>query len=179
MGYPFRSRLKHSHAGSISVIQMKDLTDMNVVDCHSLIRVDVGSLKTHHLVKPGELIFRSRGKMATTALLNVDPGDAVVAAPLIRIQIKNRQILPEYLNWYFSQSNTQNWFAARREGTHGGMINKLTLEHFEVEIPSIKTQKEILEISELLKKENKLTEELQVKRNIYVSTLLMQLAQGE
>ena len=179
MGYPFRSGLRNDVMGSYAVIQMKDLSRTNRVDCSSLIRIDLNNIKPHHLVKQNDLIFRSRGQITTTAIFVDNLGDAIVAAPLIRIRVTDHQILPEYLNWYFSQKKTQNWFAARREGTHGGMISKTTLENLEVDIPYMENQKKILKIDALLKKENELTEKLGEKRNLYVSTLLMQLAKGE
>ena len=75
-GYSFRSRIESMDSGNIAVIQMKDLTSSNRVDCSELLRVDLDMPKGHHLVRPGDLVFRSRGLTSSSALLADDPGDA-------------------------------------------------------------------------------------------------------
>ena len=53
MGYSFRTRIESMDSGAVAVIQMKDLTDQNRVDCSALARVDMEKPKEHHLAKPG------------------------------------------------------------------------------------------------------------------------------
>src|SRR6266516_2488855 len=108
-GYSFRSRLESMETGSVAVIQMKDLTNANLVCCDELVRVDMETPKAHHLVRPGDLIFRSRGLINNAALLVDDPGNAVLAAPLLRIRVTSKSVLPEYLNWYISQLPAQSY----------------------------------------------------------------------
>ena len=179
MGYPFRTRIRSQKSGDIHVIQMKDLNDENFVDCSGLVLAQIDKVKEHHFIQTKDLIFRSRGQSATTAILMDDLDKAVVAAPLILIRVSRDSVLPEYLNWFFSQIQVQKWFTSRREGTHGGMISKLTLENLEIDIPSIDKQRKILDVDKLLKKERNLTEKILEKRNQFISSLLMQLAKGE
>lgn len=179
MGYPFRSRLIHSTDGSVSVIQMKDLTDSNEVDCTELVRVDLDQIKSYHFIKAGELIFRSRSQNTTAALFKENQKNTVVAAPLIRIQLKTDQVLPEYLRWFFEQTQIQSWFASHREGTYGGMVNMTTLGNLEVSIPSLEDQNKILTLNDLLQKENEIVNKLTAKRNQYFSEVLIKVAKGE
>ena len=67
MGYSFRSRLEATGSGETAVIQMKDLLDENTVDCRNLIKIDMETVKDHHLVKKGDLVFRARGLINTSA----------------------------------------------------------------------------------------------------------------
>ncbi|NLB68509.1 MAG: restriction endonuclease subunit S, partial [Lentisphaerae bacterium] len=87
MGYSFRSRLETTTGGDVAVIQMKDLANDNTVDCNNLAKIELDSLKEHHLTQHNDLIFRSRGHTLTAAILLSDPGRAVVAAPLLRIRV--------------------------------------------------------------------------------------------
>jgi len=108
MGYSFRSRLESVANGNVAVIQMKDLLDDNKVGCDDLIKVDMETVKDHHLARKGDLIFRSRGQVINAAILLDDPERAVVAAPLLRIRVvKPQRLLPEYLNWYINQRDAQ------------------------------------------------------------------------
>ena len=178
-GYSFRTRLESLDSGAVAVIQMKDLTGSNQVCCDELVKVDMDTPRGHHLVRPGDLIFRSRGLTSTSALLTDDPGVAVLAAPLLRIRITSNSILPEYLNWYISQPPAQSYFASCAEGTALKMISKQSLENLEVFVPSIARQRLVVEMASLAAEEQRILKTLAEKRNQYISSKLLQLAQGE
>jgi len=179
-GYTFRSRIEAVEDGRVSVIQMKDLLDDNTVDCNGLISIEMETVKEHHLVRKGDLFFRSRGHISTAAILLDNPGNAIVAAPLLRIRVKNqKEVLPEYLNWYFSQRDAQIFLTSRARGTVQKMISKQAIEQLEIAVPSIEKQKTIVEMASLVAREHVLLHLITQKRVQYISTLLMQLATGE
>lgn len=178
MGYSFRARLESKDNGTVSVIQMKDLTDQNRVDVKALAMVDMEKTKTHHLVKPGDLIFRSRGLTTTSAILFDDPGPTVVAAPLLRIRVTHQKIIPEYLNWFISQKPAKIYFSSQAKGTTQKMISKESLEDLEVDLPPIERQKGIAALAALAEKEQQLLKKLADKRREYVAGSLIRLAQG-
>jgi len=180
MGYSFRSRLEASRGGDVAVIQMKDLLDDNTVDCSGLMKIDLESVKEHHLARQGDLVFRSRGQVTTAAVLNETPGKAVVAAPLLRIRItKPNKILPEYLNWYISQRDAQIFLTSRAKGTVQKMISKQAIEDMQVFLPSLEQQKNIIELAYLSAREQTILSTLAAKRELYISKVLMQLVKGE
>jgi len=179
MGYSFRSRIEATGSGAVAVIQMKDLAEDNCVDCSGLTQVDMEFPKEHHIVKQGDLIFRSRGLTATSAILKDNPGVAVVSAPLLRIRVNEQFVLPEYLNWFISQSSAQSYLASRAIGTAQKMITKDALESLEILLPSLERQRAITELAALADKEQCILKTLAEKRNHYITTTLIQLAQGE
>lgn len=180
MGYSFRSRLEASEGGGVAVIQMKDLLNDNTVGCDDLVKIDMEAVKEHHLAQKGDLVFRSRGHVTTAAVLLKDPGKAVVAAPLLRIRVtKPDTVLPEYLNWYISQRDAQIFLTSRAKGTVQKMISKQAVEDLEVTLPSLKKQKNIVELASLIAREQTLLHRLADKREQYISTILMQFAKGE
>lgn len=179
-GYSFRSRLDAFGVGHIGVIQMKDLSEDNAVDCSGLVKIDMGELKEHHFVRKGDLVFRSRGLLTTSAVLLDDPGRAVVAAPLLRIRVANSsRILPKYLNWYINQRDAQVFLHSRSIGTAQKMIGKEALDALEVYVPDLTRQKNIVELAALSAREQRLFHALADKRDQYISELLMQCAKGE
>ena len=180
MGYSFRSRLEASRGGKVAVIQMKDLLQDNTVGCKKLVKIEMETVKEHHLAQKGDLVFRSRGQITTAAILLEDPGKAVVAAPLLRIRItKPDKILPEYLNWYISQRDAQIFLASRAKGTVQKMISKQAIEDLEVYLPTLEQQKNIVELAKLSARERTILSTLSEKRDQYISTVLMQFAKGE
>jgi restriction endonuclease S subunit len=180
MGYSFRSRLEASENGNIAVIQMKDLLDDNSVDCSGLMKIDMHTLKEQHFAKKRDLVFRSRGQVNTSAVILDNPGNAVIAAPLLRIRITDpEKVLPEYLNWYISQADAQRYLTSMQAGTSVNMIRSTQLEQMPVHLPSLKMQKNIVELAALSARERMILNTLAEKRGRYISTLLIQLAKEE
>jgi restriction endonuclease S subunit len=176
MGYSFRTGLDFMNRGDIAVIQMKDL-DEDQVDCDNLLYIEIGNLKPHHLVKPGDLVFRSRGQLSTSAIIATDPGPAVVAAPLLRIRVKHDLVLPEYLNWYINQTPAQAFFESRARGSTQKIIGKEALENLEVDLPSLERQRTIAELAALAQKEQELMKRIFELGSLHIAKLLMQMAQ--
>lgn len=179
MGYTFRSRLESEDRGTIAVIQMKDLTDENRVNIKELIRIDMEKINEHHLVKPCDLIFRSRGQVMTASILVDDPGKAVVAAPLMRIRVISDYVFPEYLNWFINQIPAQAFLARCAEGTAQKMISKQALENMEIFIPPLERQKTIINLAALAEEEQFLIKRIADKRGHYITSTLIKLAKGE
>ncbi len=178
-GYSFRSRLESMDSGTVAVIQMKDLTGDNRVNCDELTKLDMEIPKVHHLVKPGDLIFRSRGLTSNSALLEEDPGYAVLAAPLLLIRVTSDCILPAFLNWFISQRPAQVYLASCSEGTSLKMISKQSLENLEVDVPSLLQQWVIVELASLAEEEQRLTKLIAEKRKQYITATLLQIAEGD
>lgn len=176
MGYPFRSRLERSEQGNVSVIQMKDIDEHSRLRTEDLVRVLMPDVKEHHLVLPQDIVFRSRGYTTTSALIHQDPGAAILAAPLLRIRVKKRQVLPSYLNWYINQSTAQAYLTSRAKGTSVPMISKHAVEEMEVIVPPLERQKRIVELAALASTEQRLLKKLAEKRNQYMRGILMQFA---
>ena len=180
MGYSFRSRLDTTAGGGVAVIQMKDLLGDNTVSCDDLVRIDMEGIKDHHLAQRGDLVFRSRGQVNTAAVLLEDPGKAVVAAPLLRIRVTNPdKVLPEYLNWFISQRDAQVFLTSRAKGTVQKMISKHAVEELVIALPSIEQQLSIVELAALSAREQFLLDALAMKREQYISAVLMKIAKGE
>ena len=179
MGYSFRARLDVVESGDVSVIQMKDLRDDHTVDCDDRVKVEMKEVKEHHLVRKGDLVIRSRGLLTTSAIVPEEPGNAVVAAPLLRIRVGNSgKVLPEYLNWYINQRDAQAFLHSRAIGTAQKMIGKEALEELEVFVPDLSRQKNIVEMAALSAREHVLLNALAEKRKQYISAVLMQSAKG-
>lgn len=180
MGYSFRSRLESAGCAGVSVIQMKNLLDDNTVSCERLMQIEMDVVKEQYLAQKGDLIFRSRGQVTTSAILVDNPGMALVAAPLLRIRVYDSgKILPEYLNWYISQKEAQVYLTSRSEGTAVKKISKKELEDMVVSVPSLKTQKDIIELASLSAREHSLLCMLAHKKEQHISAVLMQMAKGE
>lgn len=174
MGYSFRSRLEHDPQGEIAVIQMRDLVDggVNATGCTRVTLLDGNS---HHFLRPGDLLFRSRGVSYGAVLVPADIGHAVLAAPLLRI--RPRKVLPTYLCWFINTPATQARLAAIAEGTSVQMIRAEALKALEIPLPSEAVQHRIAEAAGLAEREAWLMTELASRRQRIAAHLLMRCAQ--
>ncbi|MCD4655579.1 restriction endonuclease subunit S [bacterium] len=179
MGHPFRSRIERIPGADIPVIQMRDLTKDNYIDCHDLANVNMDKINSIHRVEKGDLLFRSRGQNWNIAIFQDELSGVLLAAPLLRVRLLTDQILPEYLWWYINQPRTQTYFARNVRGTTQMMISKNVLAHLEVFLPSLEKQKAIVNITRLYLREEQLQKQLSEKREKMVSATLYSVAKGE
>ncbi len=176
MGYPFRSRLEHDAMGAIAVVQMKDIDDASALHVEDAVRVELEDFKEHHLIRPGDLVFRSRGRTNSVALVSADIGPAVLAAPMLLI--RPVEVSPAYLLWYINLPATQATLAAQAEGTSVRMISKAALEVLEIPVPSRGKQQLIVEVSALATAEQCLLEQIAHARKRLADGVLLRYARN-
>lgn len=179
MGYPFRSRLESDPKGDISVIQMKDIDDHNRLDTSHLTPVHLRNINPAHLVNPGDLIFRSRGRVNTASLVSHPLDKTVVAAPLFRIRPATDKVLPAYLAWYINQPQAQAYLERQASGTISRMIHKKTVSEMAIELPPLERQHQVARLAALAGREQELLQRLAEKRKIYADGILIKLAQSK
>ncbi|HAH62484.1 MAG TPA: hypothetical protein DCL73_10355 [Treponema sp.] len=178
-GCPFRERLEADAAGTIRVIQLKDLSDRNIVDFSNAVRIYMPAPSESYFLHKGDLVFRSRGYITTAALMTEDADDVILAAPFLRIRIHDRTlVLPDYLNWYISTKPAQRYFTARQAGTSVNMVAAGELAALPVPVPPLSVQQQIVDVAGLAEKEYRLETELMQKRKKYTEALLLEQAGG-
>lgn len=177
MGYSFRSRLEPDAAGNVAVIQMKDIDDANLVHAERLSRVQMPDLKAHHLVKPGDLLFRSRGTTNSAAMVSADLGLAVLAAPMLLVRPTTGALDPAYLQWFINHPATQAGLASKAAGTAVKMIGASALIHLPVTVPPLAIQRHIVEAARLTSREAALLACLKERRKALIDGLLLRCAQ--
>lgn len=178
MGYPFRSRIEQDPAGSIAVVQMKDVDEANQLHIEGAVRVDLVDVREQHLLRPGDLVFKSRGVTNSAAVVKRDVGPAVLAAPMLLIR-PTTTVLPAYLYWYLNVPTTQTLLAAQAEGTSVRMISKARLENLDVPIPSLQKQQVITAVAQLAEREQWLMARVCKERRRLADGILMRHATNQ
>jgi hypothetical protein len=175
MGYPFRSRLEHDPRGDVAVIQMKDIDDSDLLHVEGAIRVVLPQGKAHHLLRAGDLLFRSRGRNNSVAQVQNGIGAAVLSAPMLLI--RPQDVLPAYLCWYLNSPATEAQLAALAEGTSVRMISAEGLKTLEVPVPAKAIQQRIAEAAVLAAQEQLLLARMADLRQRMITRALLQRAQ--
>lgn len=173
IGVTFRSRCEPSPTGNVRVIQMKDLGDDNFVHLDSTIRVDFANPKGNHLAQANDIIFRSRGQVHTAALIVENVEDTIVAAPLFRIRVNSKKVLPEYLLWWINQPSAQRALGRNLQGSAVMMIDKKALEELDLVLPPLEQQEKIAKFFSLSNQEQSLLKSIKEHRAKYTQGILM------
>lgn len=171
MGYPFRSRVEHDPRGTVAVVQMKDMDDAGLLQADEAIRVVLPPGKDHHLLRPGDLLFRSRGRSNGAALVAEGIGVSVLAAPMLLI--RPHRVLPAYLCWYLNAPATQAQLSALSEGTSVRMISAEALKVLDVPLPSPAVQQRIVQAAALADREQSLMARIATLRQRLTDHILM------
>lgn len=164
-GYTARSGLKPSPDGGVPIIQLRDLRGEDDFDPASATRYPLGPSFERYWAGPGDLLFRSRGDRNTAVVVAPESKTAAVAVlPLIVLRPNRDMVEPRYLAWFINQAATQRYFDSCAHGTALRMIPKACLDSLEVELPDLETQRRIIEIDSLARREHALALQLADKK---------------
>ncbi len=176
MGTNFRPHHEASGSDDLFVVQMKDL-DNTSVNIDTLEKLNLKTPRNVTFLKPGDIIFRSRGRTTTAVIVPRNIGKAVLSAPLFLIRAKDTsRVLPGYLCWYINQTPAQRFLYQRTEGSALKMITLKHLGDLEIPLPALDVQSKIEKIVAMQTKETALFEEIKQKRAKYVEKILIQAA---
>lgn len=174
MGFPFRSRLDDEPEGPVAVVQMKDIDTANVLHLDHSIRVAIPEGRDKHFLKPGDLLFRSRGRNNGVAMFRGAIAPAVLAAPMMLI--RPTKIDPGYLHWFLNTPQVQAQLRSLARGTAVLMIDTDSLRTLLVPVPAEHRQRQIAEAGDLARHEQELLAAIAERRTRAMAERLMQCA---
>ena len=174
VGLAFRSTPKTSLKGNLSVIQMKDLGEDNIVNFENLIKINQDNPKEQYLAKKGDLIIRSRGLNNKVALVGKECIDTIVAAPLFILRVISPEVLSEYLFFYLNQKSSQDYLAKCSKGSLVKMIGREDIEDLIIKIPDLNKQELIGKLAKTINQEKEILDNIKYKRELYINSILQQ-----
>ena len=158
MGYSARERLVETAIG-VPAIQLSDLSqndDLIDMEPYSVNLVR-DKIKHRYFASGGDVVFRSRGRDTTAALLPEDwPHLAVIVMPLLILKPDTARIRPDYLAWAINAPQAQLYFDKNKQGQRISMISRAVLENLPMPLPNLATQKTCVELSRLSNQEHEL-----------------------
>jgi restriction endonuclease S subunit len=131
-------------------------------------------------VNKGDVLFLSRGQRNFAFAVMSDLENTIAPGYFFILRKKLDNILPEYLAWSINQAPAQRYLKnMARRGTHMPIIGKSEFGLMSVNIPDLTTQKTIVKLSELKKKEHFLLEQIQEKRSRLLQKVCLKAARRE
>ena len=179
-GYTARTALMEDAQQGVPAIQLRDLHGERIAMA-SAGRYALEGKLDRYLVRPGDVLFRSRGESNTASIAVGDAGQTAVALlPVMVIRPKGDDILSEYVAWSINQHEAQRHLDLGARGTNLRMIPRECLETLPLHIPSVAVQRMITELDALSATETRLLHELaDTKRKFTRFALLQQVRNAQ
>ena len=176
IGYQSRGRITPDPKGTHQVIQIKDINPENRLDPSDLFRVTPQGAVNRYLVDKGDVLFQFKGKGNPAIPITEHLEDTIATSYFYILKIEADKVLPEYLAWYINQTPGQVFIQSCARGSGMLMIPKKDFVELDLDIPPMETQKIIVRLDNLQRKEGRLLRELEIKRSLLIQGVCLKAA---
>ena len=178
-GYTARSKLEPLREGGVPAIQLSDVDAEGAFSPNTLARYDIDNVAERHFVRGGEVIFRPRGPHGIAITIPEDmPEPAAVILPLIIIRPNRDHVLPEYVAWAINQPRARHELGLEAQGSIIRTIPVRALEGLDIAVPDIPTQRRIVALDALMRREKQLLRRLAERRERLFGAILERAARN-
>ena len=162
--------IKGSPTGEIACLQVKDLLMPSPETTAS--RIECTPKLDTYMLRKGDILFAGKGTTYLCKMFDLDI-PAVPSTTLYSIRLQSNMVSPEYLCWYLNHPSIVAAIKTMQAGSGTPLIHKPALENLEVIIPDKKTQRLIVDLSSLQKREKEILEAIAEKRMQITNQILI------
>lgn len=175
-GYISRGKIEPREDGTYFLLQARDVdAERLTYKADSLVRFSPDLSRKDWALKSDDVLFMARGARNYSVLLQRMPDFVLAAACFFIVRVSNEEALPSYLCWFLNQAPVKHYMSRHSgRGVHMPVVRRAVLENIDIPLPSLKTQKKIVELDSLMREEKKLLDKLAVKRRELITTACMQ-----
>ena len=166
---------KPSGSGELVYLQSKYFDEYGQLNTVLHLDLTVDGISEKHILKDGDVLFAAKGTKNFATVYEKTNEPAVASTSFFVIRITDETLLPQYLAWLLNSQETQSVLKGQAIGTSIPSISKQVLENLEISVPSVETQKAILQITKLRKKEKALKQKIELLRDKYLSHQLLKV----
>jgi hypothetical protein len=174
-GVPFRSRVESHPEGEISVVQARDLSDDGAVSVGTAARVMALPGSPRARLVAGDVVVQPRGTRYASACFPPTSSSAVAAAPLVVLRPDRSRILPDFLVLFLGLPTTQSHLRKSATGTYVPQVPRQALEALSIPLPDLETQRLLVELAGLMRREKELMERIREGRERVFELALREL----
>lgn len=176
-GYTFRQRPEDDIHGAYRIMQIGDLDIAGHYNPETSVRSSLHGIPDKFFLYDGDIVFRGRGAGFSAVKAPTFETPIAVASPLIKIQVDQSRVNPDYLVWYLNSAPAQKHLWRYAHGTKVMGVGKKELEALEVPLPTLEEQDKIAQSAQLLQKEIDLLDRIKADRQKLINNLLLHNAQ--
>lgn len=173
-GYPFRGSVRHDPAGDVRVLQIRDLRQAETLTAEALSRVMAPAHHSVHLLQPDDIVLPARGDHRKAVPFTLTE-PTIPSSHLHTVRVSSSDVLPGYLCWALNQPEPQHAMRNEARGTAMPMLTRRSLGTIKIPVPTITTQRRIVELHELWQREHALSKQLLTNREHMLKGMFQQL----
>ncbi len=173
-GYQFRGKVKSNPAGTVRVVQIKDIDPDLRIRRADLVTVALDRPEPY-LVQAGDVLFLGRGHRLYAVLVSEVEPNTIATGYFFILRPNPRLVLPTYLAWSLNQPDFQESLRPVQRGSHIPMVSRADVENLRIEAPPLDLQQRILTLNGLLDRERRLYAAILEKRGLLVQAVSRKL----
>lgn len=170
-GFQFRKEVDSHAAGSIGVLQIKDIEDRRRLKPETIERADFDRSVDAYRVDRGDVLFLSRGHHQFAIAIEHDLTDTIAAGYFYILRLRTHIVRPAFLAWAINQDPFQNQLAPLSQGSHMPFVSKAKFQDLKIPVPPLERQDAIVAIADLARVEQDLLALIAQKRAALIATL--------
>ena len=165
--------------GSFEFVRIGDISQEGTLRSEDFIRIEPNESVNEDLwLRPGDVLFPSRGTRTTALAVDFDRPRVIVGPQFFIVRPDQELVWPEYLAWFLRSTEAAAYFEERRKGTYVQIIQRADLAEFEIPVPPLAKQRQIMEVATLAREERELTERLLQLKWRYANEQLLRIARN-
>lgn len=176
-GYQFRGKVVPSDDANVAVIQIKDVDDERTIHTDDLVEVQLEKPEPY-LVTRGDVLFLSRGHRLYAALVDRELRATVATGYFFILRPDTTAVRPEYLAWALNGPEFQEALRPLVRGSHIPLVSKTDFQNLVLCVPTLEVQAQVLRLQELSRRERRLAEAVQSKRQKLIEAITHNLIHG-
>ncbi|NUU96845.1 restriction endonuclease subunit S [Marinitoga sp. 1138] len=170
-------QVEETPEGNLNYIKLSSITE-NKIEMEKLSKAVYNKNRNieKYLLKKNDIIFSAKGSNIFAVHIDKDIPNLISAQFFFNIRINSDKILPEFLTIILNNEYAKRYFEERRVGKIIKVIKKKTLEDFELTLPPLEIQKQIIEIVKNFEKEKELKlKSLLLKEELIDKTIFLKV----
>ncbi len=164
--------------GNVPYLQVKNFNDRSELATLPDTMVTLERGQEGHLLREGDVLFVGKGFRQFAWAYDPAIGPAVASSIFFVIRPDPRRLLGAYLAAFFNTPAALAYFAQLSAGTNIPSIRKSELEAFELPLPTLQHQQQIVKLHRLYERTVTLRHRLAAAQDLYFQTLLQQFIQS-
>ncbi|MEJ7809742.1 MAG: hypothetical protein WKG32_04915 [Gemmatimonadaceae bacterium] len=160
-GFSTGKTFAHDPAGTHQVVLSRHLTPglPYLYRPEDEFRIDPGRAARRYELRPGDVLFMSRGTRNVASWIERVPEPAVAPVSFYILRPTER-VSPAYLTWYLNQPTAQRELAQIRTGATTPIVQRAAFAELCVSVPDAAAQQRIGELGEMMARERLLLDRL-------------------
>ncbi|MCK9274655.1 MAG: restriction endonuclease subunit S [Syntrophales bacterium] len=177
-GYLSRGKIEPAADGPFYLLQAKDVdADRLTYRTDEIVRIHPELSRKDWMLKRDDIVFMARGARNFSLLMQDIPDPSLAAACFFIIRTSQQICLPQYLWWYLNQKPVEDYLLRESgRGVHMPVVRRAALENMEIPVPPLEMQHKIVALDSLMRKEQKLLDDMAEKRKELATIACMNAA---